>query len=74
MIRETSRKIDLIRQRMKVAQDRQNSYVDKRRADLEFEVGDMIFIKISPLINVVNFGSVGKLALRFLGSFPIVEG
>ena len=49
MIRETSEKIDLIRRRMKVAQDRQKSYADKRRTDLEFEVGDMVFVKVSPL-------------------------
>ena len=61
MIRETSEKIDLIRRRMKMAQDRQKSYADKRRSDLEFDVGDMVFVKVSPLRNAVRFGSVGKL-------------
>ena len=42
MIRESSEKIDLIQRRMKAAQDRQKSYADKRRTDLEFEVGDMV--------------------------------
>ena len=73
MIRETSEKIDLIRRRMKTAQDRQKSYTDKRRTNLEFEVGDKVFLKVSPLRNVVRFGSVGKLAPRFVGSFPIIE-
>ena len=36
MIRETSEKVDLIRRRMKTAQDRQKSYADKIRTDLEF--------------------------------------
>ena len=73
MVRETSEKIDLIRRRMKAAQDRQKSYADKRRTDLEFDVRDMVFVKVSPLRNVVLFGSVGKLAPRFVGPFPIRE-
>ena len=73
MIRDTSEKVELIRRRMKTAQDRQKSYADKRRTNLEFEVGDMVFIKVSPLRNVVRFGAVGKLASRFVGSFPITE-
>merc|ERR1712080_651139 len=51
----------------------QKSYADKRRKDLEFDVGDMVFVKVSPLRNVVRFGSVGKLAPRFVGPFPIKE-
>ena len=73
MIRETSEKVDSIRRRMKTAQDRQKSYVDKRRTNLESKVGDRVFLKVSPLRNVVRFGSAGKLALRFVGPFPIIE-
>ena len=58
---------------MKTAQDRQKSYADKIRTDLEFEVGDMVFIKVSPLCTVVRFGAVGKLAPRFVGPFPITK-
>ena len=73
MIRETSEKVDLIRRRMKAAQDRQKSYADKRRTDLEFKVGDRVFLKVSSLMNVIRFGSIGKLAPRFVGPFPIIE-
>ena len=66
-------KIDLIQRRMKATQDKQKSYADKRRTDLEFDVGDMVFVKVSPLRNVVRFGSIGKLAPRFVGLFPIKE-
>ena len=72
MIKESSGKVDMIRRRMKTAQDRQKSYVDKRRTNLEFEVGDKVFLKVSPLRNVIRFGSVGKLAPRFVGPFPII--
>ena len=41
-------KIKVIRDRMKIAQDRQKSYANNHRRDLEFEVGDMVFSRISP--------------------------
>ena len=42
----TLEKIKTIRERLKIAQDRKKSYVDSRRRDLEFEVGDMVFLKV----------------------------
>ena len=39
----TCDKIKVIRDRLKIAQNRQKSYADNRRRDLEFEVGDMVF-------------------------------
>ena len=36
----TMDKVDVIRARLKTAQDRQKSYADKRRKDLEFEIED----------------------------------
>ena len=39
----TCDKIKVIRNRLKISQDRQKSYADNRRRDLEFEVGDMVF-------------------------------
>ena len=73
MIRETSEKIEIIRNRMKAAQDRQKSYADQRRRDLEFAIGDLVFVKVSPLRSVVRFGRKGKLSPRFVGPFPILE-
>ena len=48
LVQDTNKKIQLIRDRLKVAQDRQKSYADKRRPELEFEVGNRVFIRISP--------------------------
>ena len=39
---------------------RQKSYVDHRRRDLEFERGDKVYLKISPMKEVVRFGKKGK--------------
>ena len=48
LIKTTSKKIKIIRDRLKVAQDRQMSYVDTWRRVLEFEVEDIIFLKVVP--------------------------
>ena len=73
MIRDTLEKVDLIRKRMKAAQDRQKSYADKRRTELEFEVDDLVFAKISPLKRVMRFGNAGKRTPRFIRPFKIFE-
>nr|GEW41098.1 hypothetical protein [Tanacetum cinerariifolium] len=48
LLQETTEKISQIKDRLKVARDRQKSYVDKRRKPLEFSVGDSVFLKVSP--------------------------
>uniref|UniRef100_A0A2N9EEP8 RNA-directed DNA polymerase n=1 Tax=Fagus sylvatica TaxID=28930 RepID=A0A2N9EEP8_FAGSY len=52
---------------------RQKSYADKRRKDLEFEVGDMVFLRVAPMKGVMRFGKKGKLSPRFVGPFEILE-
>ena len=66
-------KIKVIRDRLKIAQDRQKSYADNRRQDLEFEVGDMVFLRISPWKGVLRFWKRGKLSPRYIGPYRIVE-
>ena len=66
-------KIALIKERLKTTQKRHKSYADNRRRDLEFEVGDHVFLKVSPMKSVMRFGRKGKLNPRFVGSFEILE-
>ena len=73
LIRDTSEKVSLIRQRLLMAQSRQKSYADVRRRPLEFEVGDHVFLKEMPKRRVVRFGKRGKLSPRFIGPFEILE-
>ena len=58
---------------MKEAQARQNSYADKRHQPLYFQVEDYVYLKVSPMNGVSHFGVKGKLAPRYIGSFPILE-
>ncbi|GJX62265.1 hypothetical protein Tco_0295165 [Tanacetum coccineum] len=56
LVQETTEKISQIKDRLKVARDRQRSYSDKRRKPLEFCVGDYVLLKVSPWKGVVRFG------------------
>jgi hypothetical protein len=40
---------------------------------LEFEVGDHVYLRVSPMKGVKRFGVKGKLAPRCIGLFPIIE-
>ena len=73
LIRDTSEKVSLIRQRLLTAQSRQKSYAYVRRRPLEFEVGDHVFLKVMPERGVVRFGKRGKLSSRFIRPFEILE-
>ena len=73
LVQLTVEKIALIKERLKTAQSRQKSYVDNCRRDLEFEVGDHVFLKVSPMKSVMRFGKKGKLSPRFVGPFEILE-
>ncbi|XP_041009431.1 uncharacterized protein LOC121253488 [Juglans microcarpa x Juglans regia] len=58
---------------MKAAQSRQKSYADKRRRQLEFAMGDKVFVRISPMKGVMRFGKKGKLSPRYIGPFEILD-
>ena len=73
LIRDTFKKVSLIRQRLLMAQSRQKSYADARRRPLEFKVGDHVFFKVMPKRGVVRFSKRGKLSSRFIGPFEILE-
>ncbi|GJS05610.1 putative reverse transcriptase domain-containing protein [Tanacetum coccineum] len=73
LVQETTDKVVAIKERLKVARDRQKSYADNRRKPLEFEVGDRVMLKVSPWKGVVHFGKKGKLAPRYVGPFKILE-
>ncbi|KAF3647887.1 hypothetical protein FXO38_18449 [Capsicum annuum] len=59
-------KVNVIRDRLKAAQSRQKSYADVRHRELEFEVGDWVFLKVSPMKRVMRFGKKGRLSPRIL--------
>jgi hypothetical protein len=65
-IQQMTEKLQGIRQSMLTAQSHQKSYVDMRKRDLEFAVGDQVLLKVSPTKGIVHFGATGKLSLRYI--------
>ena len=73
LIKEMTDKVQLIRQRLVTAQDRQKNYADNRRIPLEFSIGDHVLLKVRARTGSQRFGQKGKLAPRFIGPFEILE-
>ncbi|GJU73475.1 hypothetical protein Tco_1264880 [Tanacetum coccineum] len=61
MIRETTEKIVQIKNRLLAARSRQKSYADVRGKPLEFDMGDMAMLKVSPWKGVIQFDKHERL-------------
>ncbi|MCO6517008.1 MAG: hypothetical protein J6586_11060, partial [Snodgrassella sp.] len=73
LVQKTNEAIQKIRARMLTSQSRQTSYANLKRRGVEFQVGDLVFLRVSPLKGVKRFGVRGKLSPRFIGPFEILE-
>jgi hypothetical protein len=56
---------------LRVAQTGQRSYADNRRRPLEFEEGDHVYLKMSPLRGMRRFKVKGKSSPRYIGPFRV---
>ena len=63
----------MIRERLKVATDRQKSYTDSKRKDIRYEIGKKVFLKVSTWKKVMRFGKKGKVSPRFIGPYEVIE-
>jgi hypothetical protein len=73
IIQEVEEQVRMIRENLRTAQSRQKSYVDTRRRQLEFEEGDHVYLKVSPIQGMRRFKVKGKLSPRFIGPFKILK-
>ncbi|KAK1661853.1 hypothetical protein QYE76_050012 [Lolium multiflorum] len=73
VLREAEEKVHKIREYLKTAQSRQKSYADKRRREMTFEIGDFVYLKVSPLKGMQRFQLKGKLAPRYVGPFKVLS-
>ena len=69
IVLQTTEQIQQVRERLLTAQSRQKSYADRRRSELEFQVGDFVLLKVSPWKGVIRFRKRGKLGPRYIGPF-----
>jgi hypothetical protein len=73
MVTEVEEKVKQIRANILAAQSHQKSYTDKRRRPVEFEVGDHVYLRVSPMKGVWCFDIKGKLAPCYISPYPIIN-
>ena len=73
LVKDMEEKVQIIQQRLKAVSDRQGSYANLKRKDIEYEVGDKVFLKVSQWKKILRFGRKGKLIPRFIGPYEILE-
>ena len=73
LVKDMKEKVHIIQQRLKAVSGRQRSYANLKRKDIEYEVEDKVFLKVSPWKKILRFGRKGKLSLRFIFPYEILE-
>jgi len=73
LVYDAIEKVRLIRERLETAHSRQKSYADNRKRELEFEIDDWVYLKISPMKCVMRFGKKEKLSPRYVGPYQILK-
>eukprot|EP00253_Pinus_taeda_P011684 PITA_11684 len=72
MLKEMEETVKRVRTNLKAAQDRQKSFVDRKRRFKEFQVGDHVFVRIQPRRSTLQWSGCAKLAPRYFGPFQIL--
>jgi hypothetical protein len=73
LIKEAEATVHRIQDNLRVAKSCQETYANKWHRPLEFEVGDHVYLRVSPMKGMKRFGVNGKLAPPYIGPFPIHE-
>jgi hypothetical protein len=73
LVEEAEATVHCIQDNLKSTKSRQETYVNKRRRPLEFEVGDLVYLRVSLMKGVKRFGVKGKLAPCYTGPFLILK-
>jgi hypothetical protein len=73
LVEEAESIVRRIQENWKAVKSRQESYANKRRRPLEFEVVNHVYLRVLPMKDVKRFGVKGKLAPRYIKPFPILK-
>jgi hypothetical protein len=49
ILQKAEKQVCMVRENLRVVQSRQKSYTDHSRRELSFEVGDFVYLKVSPI-------------------------
>ena len=73
MVIDIEKEIDLIRQCLREDYDRQKKYVDAKKVDREYMVGDRVFLRVCLYKSLIYSRKGSKMAPHFVGPFEILE-
>jgi hypothetical protein len=73
VLKDAKRQVQMIRENLRIVQSHQKSYADKQRRDLSFEVGDFVYLKVSPMRGTRRLKVKGKLAPGYVGPFQVLD-
>ena len=63
----------MITDRLSTCYNRLKSYTHNWNMALEFEVGDQVYLNISPMKGVMTFVNKGKLCSRYIGPYEVLQ-
>jgi hypothetical protein len=72
-IKAAEEKIAEVQKNLRIAHSWQKRYADKRRHELKFDVGDHVYLKVSPIRGTHRFHVRGKLAPWYIDPYPIIK-
>ena len=72
-LEEMDRQMQVIRQSLKRASDRQKSYPDLHRSSHTFQIGDKVFLRVKPKRSSLKMGKCRKLSFRYCGPFEVLR-
>jgi hypothetical protein len=72
ILKEMEQQVYQIKQNLKVAQNRQKSYTDRKRTPREFKTGDDVYLRVRPSKSSLRMGYCAKLAPRYCGPFEVL--
>ena len=73
LVHEAKEKVQLIKDKLKIAESRQKSYADVRKRYFEFEIDDWVFVSVSSMKGVMRFCKKGKLSPRYAGLYRFLK-
>jgi hypothetical protein len=73
MLKEMEQQVIQIKQNLKIAQDRQKSYADRKRTPREFKTRDHVYLRVRPRKSSLRMGACAKLAPRYCGPFEVLD-
>jgi hypothetical protein len=73
MLKEMEQQVIQIKQNLKVAQNRQKSYTERKRTPREFKTGDQVYLRFRPRKSSLRMGACSKLEPRYCGPFEVID-